>query len=773
MGETGDWREQVFAVLSRVLLVIGLFSLVTSLRYVLAKQDWVSIAVYLIAYLALLVVTLVNRLKFSWRIHVFTIFIFTLGSISLFQSGLVGSGRLYLFLFNICAGLFLGLPAVLISLAMSATLFGFTGWALHIGWLNWGELAGTLDVFVVTATTFLALSAAISLSINLFFRYLSKTVDREKNLVGFLRDTNRQMLVEMEDRIKSEQKVKQQYEQFLSVLNNFPEPLYVSNPDNYEVVFANQKLTDLLRKNGYQGKVIGEKCYRILQGMEEECPFCTNKFIQTTDKPYSWEFFNPLLQRHYQLTDQMIEWPGQRRMRMETAVDITERKLAENKLVYDALHDSLTGLSNRALLLQRLEHCIARSRRDPQLLFAVLFLDLDQFKLINDTYGHNFGDRLLVEVAQRLSRSLRQVDTVARLGGDEFVVMLEQVESQERAEFVAQRLVEILREPYALEQASVVITPSVGIVLGQNYSGNAEEMLRHADIAMYRAKALGRNRLAFYTAGMGEAVLQRVTLEKELRRAVENHEFVVYYQPVLRMSDGYICGFEALLRWNHPQQGVVLPADFLPVMEELGLIVPVGFWSIQTACRQVKEWQQTFKSEKAFTIHVNLSPVQIQHSDLMERLGMILHETAFSAEDLVVEITEDLAIEPRAEINDILRLLRTWGVQIHLDDFGTVYSSRGKLKTMQVDTLKIDRGFVQRMNLQRDETDIVHTILALAKGLGLHTVAEGVEQEAQLERLRELGCDFWQGYLFARPLPAQEIEQLLIQQYEKRPFTEE
>ncbi len=458
--------------------------------------------------------------------------------------------------------------------------------------------------------------------------------------------------------------------------------------------------------------------------------------------------------------------------------DITDRKRAEEMLAHNAFHDGLTNLANRTLLLDRLGRALATSRRHAYFKFAVLFIDVDGFKVFNDSLGHTAGDALLIQIAQRLSNCLRRADTVsrprqdgndepilddntlARPGGDEFAVLAEELRDPSDAIRVAERIQERLAPPFDLDGHEIVITASIGIAFNSSTSTEAQDVLRDAEIAMYRAKQAGKARCEVFDNAMHVGALKRLQLETDLRRAVDHGEFLVYYQPIVSLHNGQIVGFEALTRWQSPQ-GMVMPNDFIPVADETGIILSINRQLLPEACKQLLSWQELFPSEPPLSLSVNISPKQFAQADLADQIGLLLQQSGMHPRSVDLEITETIAMADAEKSAGMLSGLKALGVGLDIDDFGTGYSSLSRLQRFRVDTLKIDRIFVSRMDTDHETYEIVRVIIMLAHSLGLKVIAEGVETQAQLDLLSHLGCERAQGYLFSRPVDYEAILALL------------
>jgi len=456
--------------------------------------------------------------------------------------------------------------------------------------------------------------------------------------------------------------------------------------------------------------------------------------------------------------------------------DITNRKRSEEKLFRSVFHDALTNLPNRNLFLEQLRRSLRFSAQNPDYKFAVLFLDLDSFKLINDSLGHFVGDQMLEEIGQRLSGCLHPKDTLARFGGDEFTILVDDLDDFAVVTQLAEQIQAVLAQPFRLSGQDIYSTTSIGIVYSTIGVMQPEDFLRSADTALHRAKALGGNRFALFDAEMHSRAMVRLRLENDLRRALNTlnegdrpellpqpTEFVVHYQPIVSLKTMHIDGFEALIRWQHPEQGLIPPIAFIPIAEETGLIIPIGWFVLRQACQQLREWQRQFPERIGLTVSVNLSVKQFGQPELVEIVRQMLAEAELAPHHLKLEITESALVENPETAAHMLRELQTLGVQISLDDFGTGYSSLSYLHRFPIDSLKIDRSFVRHVDEAGEQLEIVRTIITLAWNLGINTVAEGVETTRHLNQLRSLRCDYGQGYLFAKPLPADDVTALLSQ----------
>ncbi|PZV10848.1 MAG: response regulator receiver protein [Pseudanabaena sp.] len=441
--------------------------------------------------------------------------------------------------------------------------------------------------------------------------------------------------------------------------------------------------------------------------------------------------------------------------------DITAQKKAQQQLVHDAFHDALTNLPNRNLFMERVEQALIHSKRHLQYLFAVIFIDLDRFKMVNDSLGHLVGDQFLQVIAKILASCLRGGDTVARLGGDEFTILISDMNDTSEAVTIAERILNKFLQPIELATQTIFGSVSMGIAIGNREYETADELLRDADIAMYRAKVLGKGRYTIFDKEMYEQNLKTIHLDHDLRYALERKQFELYYQPIVHLSSEKLAGFEALIRWHHPERGLLLPIEFIPLAEETGLIIAIGDWVLNQACQQMHDWQSKFPEAKSLKMSINFTCQQIREKDLIEKLDRVLATTGINGNTLRLEITETSMMDQGEETIAKLELLRSRNIQLSIDDFGQGYSSLSYLHRFPVNTLKIDRSFVELMSLGGQNLAIIRTIIILAHALDMNVVAEGVEKLEQMTMLKQLGCEYAQGYFFSYPLLVADAEQMI------------
>lgn len=469
------------------------------------------------------------------------------------------------------------------------------------------------------------------------------------------------------------------------------------------------------------------------------------------------------LRRYEQEYQLAIQNQALQEVNLELQREIQERRRAEERLAHDALHDALTGLPNRTLLTQRLEQIIRSTQTRPGYQFAVLYIDLDRFKIINDSLGHIAGDKFLVTITHRLHQCLRSQDMVARLGGDEFTVLLDTVHDTTEATHIAKRILDALCAPLTLQGHMLFPSASIGIVIGSAAYQNTMDLLRDADLAMYEAKKTGKACYALFSAELHTQTFQFLQIESALRQALEHQEFRLHYQPIVSLSSGELVGFEALIRWQHSEKGFISPGEFIPIAEETGFIIPLGEWVLREACRQLHLWHQTFPEQGPLIISVNLASKQLRQPELVSVIDGILAETGLNGQFLKLELTESMLIEDIERVLQTLHSIRARGIQLSIDDFGTGYSSLSYLPRFPINALKIDRSFTSRMVDDAENLEIVRAIASLAQSIGLEVIAEGIETVQQIMQLQQLGCGYGQGYWLSKPLDSQSAATLIAE----------
>ncbi|MDY7002436.1 MAG: EAL domain-containing protein [Cyanobacteriota bacterium] len=559
-----------------------------------------------------------------------------------------------------------------------------------------------------------------------------------------------------------QQALRKREKRFRALIENSVDLIMILNPDG-KVIYSSpsvQRFLDNFNHNNFNISI-----FNIIHANDRQ--LIKHILQKTVDNPEEKQYINELTIINKRQESQVFEAVFTNLILDNNITgiivnchNITERKIAEEKLIYDAFHDSLTKLPNRALFMDRLSHAFSRSKRYHQYQFAVIFIDLDRFKIVNDSLGHLAGDQLIIEVANRLTKDMHYNDTVARMGGDEFAILLEYIQSQENAKYIAQRIQTLLQLSFKINNQEVYTSASIGIAFPNQDYQNPTDILRDADTAMYRAKTLGKARYEVFNSSMYADNLAQLKLEIDLRQALKLNELELYYQPIILLETGLLCGFEALLRWKHRQRGIISPNEFIPIAEETGLIVPIGWWTLEQACKQTYDWQKQF-SIQPLTISVNLSGKQFSQVQLVEQIDEILSGTCLDYHSLRLEITETTIMENEKIVMRILSDLKGMNIQLNIDDFGTGYSSLSRLRNFPIDTLKIDRSFVMRMDTEPENLEITKAIISMAKNLEIDVIAEGVETATQLALLRQLKCKYGQGYFFSRPVDSSQATNLI------------
>ncbi|AFZ35636.1 response regulator receiver modulated diguanylate cyclase/phosphodiesterase with PAS/PAC sensor(s) [Stanieria cyanosphaera PCC 7437] len=549
-----------------------------------------------------------------------------------------------------------------------------------------------------------------------------------------------------------------------NILNSLEEVVWSANVENFNLIYLNaavekvyeRTVTEFVNQPDLWLEVIHPEDRKQVKQSLSVFPFSSNLELEYRIVRPNGElrWLNTRSRSIYDSNSTAIRIDG-------ISIDITDQKKAQEQLIYNALHDTLTGLPNRTLLMEHLDKALERSKRNPDYLFAVLYIDLDRFKIINDSLGHSVGDQLLVKVGHLLKECCRSVDTVARLGGDEFTILLDEIREIADVTIIAERILKKLTLPINLGTHTAFTAASIGIVISSRHYQNSIELIRNADIAMYQAKESGKGRYALFDREMYAQTLYLSQLETDLRFALARQQFILHYQPIIALATGDIVGFEALIRWQDPERGLVSPREFIKIAEDTGLIVLIGEWVLNEACRQLRAWQLKFSNASQYHISVNLASQQIKQPSLITIVERILKDTELDSNFLKLEITESTLMEEKETIMENFAQIKARNIKLSIDDFGTGYSSLSYLHSFPLDTLKIDRSFVSRMNANQENCEIVRTIINLAHSLGIDAIAEGVETPYQLEQLRKLGCKFAQGYLFAQPLDTQAVELLI------------
>ncbi|MDK9558114.1 EAL domain-containing protein [Marinobacter sp. M216] len=589
------------------------------------------------------------------------------------------------------------------------------------------------------------------------------TPSNRNDELGRVTEAINQMRERLNDDLERQERDAAEIHKFSKAIEQSPSSVLICDRQ-WRIEFANQKFTQL---TGYDAKsILGNHPGSLGEGNVEnrESRHLWQSIRLQVQRVGVWQGeVNSVRKNGERFWEQLIVTPikdasGQATGYLILGEDISIRKRYEQQLLRQANYDILTGLPNRMLALDRLKLALAQARRENTLV-GVMFLDLDNFKHINDTLGHDAGDNLLVEAARRISSCLRGTSTVARLGGDEFLVILPGLNGADASYQVADRILKTFSPPYILNGQEVFVTTSIGIAIFPTDSDNSGTLLQHADAAMYQAKHKGKSSYAHFAPEMTEVSHERLQMESRMRRALELNEFELNFQPIVHTDSGNLCSVEALLRWNNPTMGTVMPDRFIPLAEETGLIIPIGEWVLEEACKTAVSWKEI--TGRDVGISVNVSPRQFRDPGFTDIVMRALSNSGLAANQLELEITERLILDNSIETAEILRQLDRAGIRLSVDDFGTGYSALSYLKSYPFDTLKIDKSFVQDVMKEPEDASLVRAIINMAHSLGLRVIAEGVEEEAQTHFLKQEGCDFSQGYFYSRPLPARDFESWL------------
>jgi diguanylate cyclase (GGDEF)-like protein/PAS domain S-box-containing protein len=562
--------------------------------------------------------------------------------------------------------------------------------------------------------------------------------------------------------VSTQKQLEEAYAELNQIFNSTADGMRVID-ENFNIIRVNKKLLEMIDKT--EEEVLGKKCYELFPEFNCKNSSCLLN-LNKEGRDYV-EFETKLFKEKGQnipcnvVVTPFVNTEGNLVGVLESIRDITKRKEYEEKINILAYHDYLTGLPNRLCFIKFLEQEISKAM-EAEGKFAVVFIDLDDFKSVNDSLGHSVGDKLLIEVAKRLSKVMRNIDRISRVGGDEFILYLADTENTDEIKKVAERILHAVEQPFLINGHEILVSASLGISIFSADGTDAETLIKRADISMYRAKEQGKNSYAFYTTELDKSLHNRLKSIKNLKNAIKEDEFILYYQPQYHARTRELVCLEALVRWRHPELGIIMPKDFIALAEETGLIVPLGKNILLAACRQLKEWQDKGIAPKRLA--VNISPYQLKRHDFVEMLKDVFSETKISPEYLELEITESFAMEKSSYLN-VLHELQALGVRIALDDFGTGYSSLSYLSSAPINIIKIDRSFVTQLANDNNKT-IISAIIAMACTLGMDVVAEGVETDGQFAFLRRTNCRYLQGYLFSEPLPAHKIQNLLLAEKE-------
>jgi diguanylate cyclase (GGDEF)-like protein len=554
------------------------------------------------------------------------------------------------------------------------------------------------------------------------------------------------------------------YKEFNSVktiVNNTGAFIYVIDLQSHEILYANERCIKEF------GNIIGKTCFKTLQKNENSpCHFCPLEKIEEPTSlalgtTFEWENKNSINGRYYLFNDCIVEWKENKRAKIQVGIDITKQKKLEEEVLRLVNYDSLTKLANRTLLKKIISDVIAKNHKTA-FYNALLFINIDDFKKVNDKYGHYIGDKLLIEISNRIKKSLRTQNIISRIGGDEFIVLIEtnkkdETQAIEIFETISQKILESLKDTYCLDDYEFKVSASIGIKLFNDKSASVDKLITHADNAMYNAKGNGKNTFCFFDPKLQKIMEDKIILTDALKEAIEQNEMSLYYQTqILSNKREEIVGVEALIRWNHIQRGMISPTEFIPLAEESGLIIPLGEWIIHEACKQLNQWKND-KNKKNWRVSINVSSKQFEMDGFVKIIKSIVDKYDINPNMLRLELTESLLIKNIDKVLDRLHELKDIGFSLSIDDFGTGYSSLSYLKKLPIDELKIDQSFISELTTDVNDEVITQTIISIGEKFGLDVIAEGVETKEQYEKLIEMGCKHFQGYFFSKPLSKEEL----------------
>ncbi len=696
-----------------------------------------------------------KRLAYPWRFGIGVHLFFILGAVLCVVRGPLSAGPIWLFAFPILSAILLGKRFAFYALGLNAAVLLGILLGLQQGSLgSWATASISPSFWVMYSLNHLCISAVATISLVILMEGLERTLDQGQELMRSLAASNQKL----KEQIVAYLEANWERQIITSALDKSPIATLIFRDDG-TLRYANQSAVDMLGYNGYLQPGTPLKLYQhwpiAFQTALEEARAQGKADCEIVVKNTQHSRLPLAIHLH--------RFECERRpLLCAFALDITERKENEQQLRYLAYHDRLTGLPNRALFVQELEQLLQRLRGDASLRFALLFADLDKFKTVNDSLGHRAGDILLQQVGHRLAASVVGKGLVSRLGGDEFAFLISEYGNEQQLWALVEQILQRLQEPIFYEQHQIMFTASIGIVLEIDPQTTAEFLLRDADIAMYQAKFTGGNRAVVLDTTMRQQFMQRFGLERDLQRAIEAGEFRLYYQPIVCLFTQQVMGFEALIRWQHPERGLLAPENFIGIAEEGHLMIPLGEWVMEQACTQLQHWHNLNPGLHELTISVNLSAVQFQHSDLAGTILAALQRHRLAPRSLKLEITESIMMTHTQEVLHTISVLKAQGMQIALDDFGTGYSSLACLQQFPINTLKIDKSFILPLLEQPQAISSIRVILSLARSLAIDVIAEGVETAKHARTLRELGCPLVQGWFYGKPLSAPETEAMLL-----------